>query len=336
MKKETKKILVIIGVMGWLGFLFQSIDLAMAKDPDYPTKPITFYINFAGGSTDISCRALLEATSKYLGQPLIPVIKTGGAGTVGAMAVMSAKPDGYTLGVCQSGTLTILPHTEECPYKDLSGFTLIANFGKQIYPLTVRSDAPWNTWKEFIEWARKNPRAAKIGTSGARSTQTPSMAMWVAEQREKAEFTFVVFKGGGEVLMALLGGHITMNTQLLDISTAEYINQGKLRILAFLRKEDKMPGYESLPSIQELYGFDSPAFLGVWGPKGLPEYVVKKLDDAFTKAVEDPRFVEVMNRMYMPIVYMDRAKMEKEVNEMFPKMGEIVKILRAEEAKVKK
>jgi len=197
MFKKVKMIMIIIGIL----CLCVNINLANAKDPDYPTKPITFYINFAGGSTEISCRALLEATSKYLGQSFVPVVKTGGAGTVGAMAVMNAKPDGYTLGVCQGSTLTILPHTEECPYKDLSGFTLIANFGKPTWPFTVRSDAPWKTWEEFIEWARKNPRSAKIGVSGGKSTQPPAMGMWVAEQREKAEFTFVVFKGGGEELM---------------------------------------------------------------------------------------------------------------------------------------
>ena len=76
--------------------------------------------------------------------------------------------------------------------------------------------------------------------------------------------------------------------------------------------------------------------MGVWGPKGIPEYVLEKLDDAFAKAVKEPYFINVMNRMYTPVVYMNRAEVNRYVREEFPKVGEIMKILRAEEAKGKK
>ena len=76
--------------------------------------------------------------------------------------------------------------------------------------------------------------------------------------------------------------------------------------------------------------------MGVWGPKGLPNYVLEKLDDAFAKGVKDPNFINVMNRIYYPIVYMNRAEFNKDVNEAFPKYGQMLKTLRAEEAKVKK
>ena len=98
MKKKVGRIFVIGIVLSWM-FVFQGIDLAEAKDPDYPTKPITFYIGYsAGGTTDVSARAITEATSKYLGQPIIPINKPGAGGALGSMAVMNAKPDGTLWG----------------------------------------------------------------------------------------------------------------------------------------------------------------------------------------------------------------------------------------------
>jgi len=98
----------------------------------------------------------------------------------------------------------------------------------------------------------------------------------------------------------------------------------------------KLAGYENIPSTQEMYGFAIPNLLGIFGPKDLPDYVLKKLDDAFPKAVRDPDFIGVMNRMYMPVDYMDRDRMTKYADETFSKVGEIMKMLKEEEAKQKK
>lgn len=337
MKKAVKKILVIImGVIGLCFFLFPSGDLAMAKDPDYPTKPITCYISFgAGGTTDLTSRAFIGAAGKYLGQPFIPVNRAGAGGTHTAMAVLTAKPDGYTIGTITASSAFMAPFWEETPYKDLSGFTMLVNFGFYSYPLLVRADAPWKNWQEFIEWARKNPRAAKISLTGAKSTASQALVLCQVEKQEKVEFAYIVFKGSAEVFSALLGGHITMYTSSADAACMEYIKEGKLRILSYLGSE-KLPGYENIPSTQDMYGASIPNILGLFGPKGLPDYVLKKLDVAFAKAVKDPDFVNFMNRAVTPVVYMDRFQLQKHVEETFPKVREIVKVLQAEEAKAQK
>lgn len=333
---KGKKIWSIIVVIFLWVFLFQSIDLAGAKDPDYPTKSINFIIPFgAGGALDLTSRAFTNAAKKYMGQPFIPVNKPGAGGALGATMVMSARPDGYTLGAVPASVAFVTPFSEESPFKDLSGFTMIVNYGYNIYPWIVRSDAPWRNWKEFIEWAGKNPRAAKIGIAGARSTVTQGFAMWQVEKREQVEFTHVPFKSGAEILNAILGGHINVHATTLDVMTIPYLKEGKLQILTYSDPQ-KIPGYESIPSLQELYGISIPNLIGVFGPKGLPEYVLEKLEDTFAKAVNDPDFVSAMNQMYTPIVYMNRAKMNKYIDETFPKFGEIMKILKAEEAKEKK
>jgi tripartite-type tricarboxylate transporter receptor subunit TctC len=336
MKKGLKKVLAIVAVLGIWIFLIQSTNLTSAKDPDYPTKPINFYIAYgAGGNADLVSRAFCDTASKYLGQPFVPINKPGAAGTITAMAVMTAKPDGYALGTCLGANVFNAPFSDEAPYKDISGFAFIGNFGDFIYPLMVRFDAPWKTWQEFIEWARKNPKAAKIAITGAKSVTTQGFVLWQVEKREGVEFTYIPMKSTVEILSATLGGHVTMYGSTVIPSTVSYVKEGKLRILSYMGK-DKIPGYENIPSFQDLYGFSIFTLFGVFGPKGMPEYILKKLDDAFANTVKDPNFIKVMNQMYAPIVYMDRIQMKKYIDETIPKVGEIVKGLKAEEAKEKK
>jgi len=145
---KGKKRLFSIGlIVVWI-FLFQNVDLAGAKDPDYPNRPINFIIPMgAGGTTDLSSRAFTEAATKHIGQPIVPVNKPGAGGALGATMVMNAKPDGYTLGMIPASVAFVTPFSDESPFKDLSGFTMIMNFGHYIFPWIVRNDAPWKTWE---------------------------------------------------------------------------------------------------------------------------------------------------------------------------------------------
>jgi tripartite-type tricarboxylate transporter receptor subunit TctC len=336
MREKIRSMLIIIGIIGLWIFLRQGIDLAEAKDPDYPTKPITFIISYGpGGTLDTASRALIEAVGKYLGQPIIPINKPGGGATLGAMAVMNAKPDGYTLGAFVGTHVLVLPHTEDCPYRDLSGFSLIMNFTNYVLPVIVRSDAPYKTWKEFIEWARQNPRAVKFVFPSAKSQCPQGVAMWQVEQKERVEITYIVMPSAPEALSAILGGHVNAEVMAYTPTKMQYIKEGKLRVLTYFTK-DKIPGYEDIPSIEELYGIETPTFTGIWGPKGLPNYVLEKLDDAFAKGVKDPNFIDITKRMSVPIVYMNRAEVNRIVSEAYPKVGAMIKILRAEEAKQNK
>jgi tripartite-type tricarboxylate transporter receptor subunit TctC len=248
---------------------------------------------------------------------------------------MNANPDGYTLGVVAASNAFVAPFADETPYRDLSGFTMIVNFGHYIYPVIVRGDSPWKSWSEFIEWARNHPRGAKIGNTGPRSVTAQGLVLWQVEKREKVEFTYITFRSSAEVLNAILGGHVMMFANVVDPLTVPYIKEGKLRILSYGGTE-KVPGYEDVPSLLELYGFSIPNLMGIFGPKGLSDPVLRKLDDAFAKAVRDPEFVSAMNRMYLPVVYMDRKQIGRYVEETFPKVGEIMRALKAEEGQEKR
>jgi tripartite-type tricarboxylate transporter receptor subunit TctC len=334
---NLKRVSFILGVFVMLIFMVQGIDLAMAKDPDYPTKPITCYIPFGPGAlADVASRPLLEAAGNHLGQKIIAVNKPGAGGALSNLTVMNAESDGYTLGICTPGNIYLAPYMQDTPYKDLSRLTLMMNFGKFILTNMVRGDAPWKTWKDFIEWARKNPRAAKIGAPGGRSQNFSAMTLYRVEVKEQIEFTIMPFTGAaGESQQNLLGGHITMDSTAISATMFPYIKEGKIRILSYL-SNFKLPGYEDIPSFPELYGFECPNILGVVAPKGLPNYVLEKLDAAFAKGVKDPNFISGLNRFNLPLVYMNRDDFTKEVSRTSQEVGEMFKKLRAEEAKGKK
>jgi tripartite-type tricarboxylate transporter receptor subunit TctC len=250
---------------------------------------------------------------------------------------VGAKPDGYTLGSTSAGTAFTIPFIDSPPYKDLSGFTFIANFSSYIYPLMVRADAPWKTWKELMEWAKKNPKGVKVGITGAKEVTVQGYTLMNIEKRENVEFTYMPLKSSAETLSAILGGHITLYGSTSDTSTMPYLKEGKVRILAYMGpKTEKIPGYEDIPSTEELYGVSIPKALGVIGPRGLPDHVLRKLDDAFAKATKDPDFINVADRMCMPVVYRSRVKMTQHMEELYKQGGEFIKMLKAEEAKEKK
>ncbi len=308
-------------------FLFLFSPLAIGKDLDYPTRPINFMIPFgAGGTTDLTYRAFISAASKHLGQPIIPINKPGAGGTIAAMAVATAEPDGYTLGGGAGSPAFAAPFSPDSPYKNLDGFTIIVNIGKYVYPLIVRSDAPWKTWKEFMDWAHQNPGKAKIGLPGAKTVVLQGLVLSQVEEKQKVKFSYVSFKSSAEILTATLGGHITMYASTMDATVKSYLDEGKLRLLAFT--DVKAPKFEDYPTLRELYNLETtPNLKAIWGPKGLPEPIVKKLEEAFAKAVKDPDFIKVMNQFYMPVVYMDRREVNKYVAKTLKEIGELMKKL---------
>jgi tripartite-type tricarboxylate transporter receptor subunit TctC len=336
MRRKTNKILVIMMLLALWILVSQDVDIAKATDPDYPTKPIQFQIiTTAGGSTDLQGRAITKAASIHLGQPIIPINNPGGGNSIAMMAVKTSKPDGYTIGITGiSGTLMI-PFSEGAPFKDLSGFSWICNFGTLVFPFIVRADAPWKTWQELIEWARAHPKGIKASITGPKKGDYKGFVLWQVEHHEKVVFDYLPFKGSPDALASILGGHNNLYAATIDTTTMSYINEGKLRLLAYAGQR-KVPGYENVPSLYELYGIDFPDVATIYGPKGLPSYVTKKLGDAFEKGLKDPDFIEMMKRMYAPIVYRDGATQTKYMNDWFSKTAKTLAALNAEEAKEKK
>ena len=333
-KRKLEIIQISILFLGCL-LCIQVPTLVHAADAEFPTKPIEFINAFAvGGSNDILYRAINRAASVHLGQPIITINKPGANGAIARRAVKNAAPNGYTIGNMTNG-IFLAPYEEnassgggEVEPKDL---TWIMSFGNMFYPLLVRGDAPWQNWNEFINWAKKNPGATTLGVTGTLTNDFKLIAVWWVGRQENAEFTDIAFKSNAEVLTALMGGHINLYGGTADASTMGYVRDRKLKILAFI--QNKIPGYEHIPSLEDLYGFKFPNFNGVAGPKGIPVPIVKKLEDAYAKAMKDPEVIHLLNGMYVNIRYMDGATLAKYTEENFAEVPKIIEKIKAEERK---
>ena len=183
--------------------LAPGIVLAQEK---YPAKPINFLIGFpAGGTTDVCARPLVTAASKILGQPIVVVNKPGGASAVAVATLKNEKPDGYTIGILGSGAV-LSQHMRKVPYDTAKDYTPIMQYAIYLYGLVVRSDSPWNTFKEFIDYAKNNPGKIRYSTAGPGSPQ--HLVMERLALKEKIKWTHIPFQGGGPAVTALLGGHV--------------------------------------------------------------------------------------------------------------------------------
>jgi len=313
-------------------FVFRDINFVYAKDADFPVKPIEVILTLgAGGSTDVTMRALCKSASAILGQQIVIINKPGANGAIALRMVKDSVPDGYTLGNQFGGSL-LMPFADQPAYYSPKDFKWIMAYGKYVYVLLVQGDSQWKKWDDYIAWAKKNPRATKLGVTGAKSVDFKSFNMWQIGKRENVDITHIVYKSSADMLSALLGGHINLYASTIDASTMSYIKEGKLRILAFIASQ-KIPGYENIPSLEDLYGVKYPNFLGLAGPIGIPEPVIRKLQDSFREAMKDPEFIGVMNRMQMPIGYMDSATMTKAMEEGFVETKKIMEKIKAEEGK---
>jgi tripartite-type tricarboxylate transporter receptor subunit TctC len=273
-----------------------------ASAQQFPTKPITLICPFsAGGSTDVVLRAIAPALGRELGQPVIIENRPGAGGTLGAGAMLNTKPDGYTLTATALGVFRI-PLMQKAPYDPLKDLTYIISVTGYTFGLLVKADAPWKTLAEFVAYAKANPDTITYGTSGAGTTAHIVTEQFALEAGIK--LTHIPFKGDTENMASLLGGH-TM--ALSDSGWAPQVEAGKVRLLAtYGTKRTKR--WSQVPTLMDAgYKTAADAPVGFAGPKGMDPKVVKILHDAFKKAMDDPKVVEVLERFDQPIIYMNTA-----------------------------
>jgi len=293
---------------------------------DYPTKPIQILVGFApGGTTDVIIRALGQEAKKYLGHEIIIVNKPGAAGMVSAAQVVTAKPDGYTLGGAPSSPFTITPFLQDLTFDPVEETTPILSFAKFNSGILVKSDGPFKTLKDFLEYAKQNPAKATYGHPGVGTR--PHLVMGAMAARDGIKINFVAFPGDAPATTALLGGHI-MAMGGSGGFWVPHVQAGTLRLVAVMEEErDEL--FPEVPTIVELgYPYALPLVVFLYGPKGLPEAIIKKLEDAFNKASQSPVFREVAknNSLYAK-KNMFREELLKFLRTEKAKSGDIIKRL---------
>jgi len=169
--------------------------LAGFAQAEFPERPVTIVVGFdPGAASDITARTLAAGAERQLGKSFVIENKGGGAGTVAAALVANAKPDGYTLVAIPNVAIVDTPLMQKVTFKPLKSFTpIIAHSAAEHTALIVKVDAPWKTFKEFIEYAKKNPGKVKYSTSGVGTGM--HVAMEVIAKKEGIKWVHVPYKG---------------------------------------------------------------------------------------------------------------------------------------------
>src|SRR5271157_899063 len=310
--------LCLVSIVALVIFFFSS-----EASAEFPERPITIFISMApGGSVDICTRSISAAAEKTLGKPIIIENRAGGGGTVAYALVANAKPDGYTLCGGVSTGIVRAPQMQKVTFKPLKSFTPLIAYAKPYNGIVVKNDAPWKTFKELIEYAKKNPNKIKYGTGGIGTAMHHAMAF--VEHQDGIKWIHVPYKGNADALTALLGGHV--DAASVGPEWVPFVKSGTMRLLA-VTEEKRNPNFADVPTLKDLgYDFANETVFCIVGPAGLPQDIANKLEAAFTKAAESKEVKVAVEKLdLVPILivgkdydeYLKRvwSKLEKNLKE---------------------
>lgn len=317
-----------------VSILFYAVSLALAslllavyadaqgtEAARYPVRPITFIVPTpAGSEADIPFRMITKEAEKFLGQPIVVVNRPGASMTIGIAAIATAKPDGYTIGHAGHPGMFFAPFMEKVPYHPVKDLKQIMQFGNINIAVLAKGDSTFKTFRDVVDFARKNPKKLTYGTSGTGTSA--HVAMETIAKREGVQFTIIPFKGSPETQAALLGGHVLIAAGGFSHALVE---AGQTRLLLLLA-ENRSPAYPDVPVLKDLgYDIPAPTMLNVVGPKGLPDEIVKKLEDAFTKTMSEPGFIKSMKELRLTVVHRTSSQLEEYVAHNYEVMGKLLK-----------
>jgi tripartite-type tricarboxylate transporter receptor subunit TctC len=270
---------------------------ALAQDV-WPSKPVKIIVPFPpGGTSDVMARMAGEALSKELGQQFV-IENIGGAGGItGTARAAKAPPDGYTLVLTGVGSNAVAHGLDpKLAYDSNKDFVHISQIHSGPNVLVVHPDQPFKTFKELIDYVRKNPGKLNYGYTHAASGH---MAMELLKQVGGTGGLplFIVgipYRGGGPMLTDLLGNQIPMMFINQD-AALQHVRAGKLRALAVTSKE-RNPQYPDVPTIAEagLKGYEALSWSGLSAIKGTPQPIVDKLEATMKKIMGS---AEIKQRM---------------------------------------
>jgi tripartite-type tricarboxylate transporter receptor subunit TctC len=301
--------------------------MAGAMAQSYPSRPIEVLVGYApGGGSDLSIRLTEGAASKLLGQKIVINNRPGAGGTVMMNQFIKAAPDGYTLAIGSTATLTVQPHVEASAvlfkpddYVPIVQISNVPNF------LIVPADSPFKSFSDFIEFAKKNPPGrVKVGiTSIGTTLHLPFVQM---EKLYGVKFTFIPHKSSAPVVTAVMGSHLDAGGADMAAAAAQ-IRAGTVRALGIFAAQ-RLAALPNVPTLKE-QGADIEAgfYNMLLAPKGTPEAVIATVRDAFRKVLTDPELIERAAKADVPIDYLDGPACRERLNRNYEVIGSLLRDL---------
>jgi tripartite-type tricarboxylate transporter receptor subunit TctC len=268
---------------------------AARAQADYPNKPIRLVINFAAGSSpDIVGRTIATPLAQALGQPIVIENRTGAGGTVGVDAVAKAAPDGYTLMVTAGSTMTIVPHVMgKLPYNPEKDVIPVAAGARIENFLVVRADLPTKTYKEFVEYAKRNPGKLTYGSAGSGTSPHIAAEIWKAATGVFA--LHIPYRGTAPAIQDMLGGQIDF---MMDSgSSFPHVKSGKFRVLGVATSK-RLPMLPDVPTFEELgLKLETGTTHAFYAPAGTPAPIVDKLNREINRVLAQPGVAQTIQNL---------------------------------------
>jgi tripartite-type tricarboxylate transporter receptor subunit TctC len=289
--------------------------MAQAADLSYPERTVTLIVPYPpGGVTDLGARAFAAALEKHFKQSVIVQNKSGGATTIAGNALVKARPDGYTLGFFPSSASIpeIYSYFYEAPYSG-NDMVPVCKVLIPVLALAVKADSGFNSLKDFVEYARKNP-GIKYATHSRSSAGY--LVMENIEKTEKLQLVDVPIGGDAKIVPTLVGGHVPIGTPGYP-AIKSLVEAKQIKALAMLtpKRADFAPDVPTILELGYKLGFVSQVYLGLFAPKGTAKEIIKKISDTAGKIATESDYQSRINNIGTQVSYEDTATFRDSVTQ---------------------
>lgn len=267
---------------------------AMPAFAEYPAKEVQGIIQWgAGGSTDTVMRSVTPHAEAALGGKVIMQNMTGGVGAIAVKFTSAQKADGYTLLMgAENPQLYKVMGLGETDYSDFVPINILA---RGVPLIVANNDAPFNTFKELVDYVAAHPNEVKFGSTGPGGL--PSVVTAMLESQVDLPVTKVPYDGDGPALTALQGGAIDVMPAVLG-AAIEGVKAGRMKAIALVDTAPNALLPDLAPITEDFPGYSSylpwGPFFGVFVKKGTPDEAITKLQAAYAEGVKHPDFLALM------------------------------------------